>query len=59
MNYIKSLQVDIKLKEQKIKDLEDMIYELRKYVLSDKFNSGCELNGYVNIRDILLRTEEN
>jgi len=57
MNYIKQLQTDNKEKEQKINDLRDMIFELRSYVLSDKFKSNCELSGYVNIRDILLRTE--
>jgi hypothetical protein len=57
MNYIKQLQDDKKDKEQKIEELEGMISELRSYMLSDKFNSGCELSGYVNIKDILLRLD--
>jgi hypothetical protein len=57
MNFIKQLQSDNADKDQEIKDLRDAIGELRMYMLSDKFNSNCELNGYVNIKDILLRLE--
>lgn len=59
MNYIKQLQHDNKDKDETIEKLREMLFELRKYALSDKFQGNCELSGYMNIRDVLLRTEEN
>lgn len=59
MNYIKQLQTDNGEQARTIEEMREMIADLRDYVLSDKFQSNCELSGYVNIRDILLRIGAN
>jgi hypothetical protein len=59
MNYIKRLQNENDEKEKTIEQLRDIMHELRLYMMSDKFQGNCDLSGYVNIRDVLLRLEEN
>lgn len=58
MNYIKQLQQDILDKDQKIRELEEQIADLRAYMLSDKFQAEGDLQGYVNIKDVLLRIRQ-
>lgn len=54
MNYIKSLQEQLKEEQEKRQELEDKISELKHYLNLDKFKSG-ELEGYVNVKDVFLR----
>lgn len=55
MNYIKQLQETVQEQEQRIAELEQRIADLKRYVNLDKFHCEGELQGYVNIKDILLR----
>lgn len=58
MNYIKQLQETTQEQEQRIAELEQRIADLKRYVNSDKFQCEGELQGYVNVKDILLRLRD-
>lgn len=53
MNYIKKLQAKVKQHETSKEVAKENLLALQAYLLSDKFNCGDELDGYVNVRDIL------
>lgn len=44
--------------EQRIAELEQRIADLKRYVNLDKFHCDGELQGYVNVKDILLRLRD-
>ena len=58
MNYIQSLQVQMKELERENKTLKGGLKELQKYVSSSKFSCGDSLDGYVNVKDIDNRIQE-
>ena len=56
MNYIKKMEMEVREKSLEIEAINDKINELRRYLNSDKFQSEQnDLQGYVNIKDVLLR----
>jgi hypothetical protein len=57
MNYIKRLQREAKAKEARIQATESGLRELAAYLTSPKFRSGSDLDGYVNVQDVLDRIE--
>ena len=58
MNYIKKLEKDLEQKTEDLQKIEVAINELKLYLLSEKFRCGSELDGYVNVQDVLHRLEE-
>lgn len=58
MNYIKRLKRENEAKQARIDRLEAALTDLDVYLTSNKFHSGHELDGYVNVKDIILRTTE-
>ena len=57
MNYIKKLEKENASLTDKSIDATMQIYDLRRYLLSDKFRCGDELDQYVNIQDVLNRLD--
>lgn len=55
MNYIKRLEQENEELKKQLAEIEDKIIELKIYMSSDKFKSGNELDGYVNIADVWHR----
>jgi negative regulator of replication initiation len=59
MNYIKKLEMEIKEKNEKIEEINQIVNELRRYLNSDKFRAEqSDLQNYVNIKDVLIRLQE-
>ena len=52
MNYIKKLQLDVKNANDNRAEIEAIVNDLSRYLNSNKFNCGDDLDGYVNIKDI-------
>jgi hypothetical protein len=57
-NYIIQLQETVETLSSQKRELQDGIKELKSYLQSSKFNCGDELDGYVNIQDVLNRLPE-
>lgn len=57
MNYIKRLEQENDGLKGRLTYIRDRLNALEEYLNSDKFHTGHELDGYVNIRDIFLRLE--
>jgi hypothetical protein len=57
MNYIKRLEAEKTETEAQKTEAREAAEELRRYLLSDKFQCGSELDGYVSIKDVLNRLE--
>lgn len=60
MNYIKRLQTENIDKTAIIAGMREVILDLQRYLLSDKFKASPNdngLSGYVNINDVLKRTD--
>ena len=57
MNYIKRLESYVRTHQESKDNAEREINDLRTYLLSSKFRCGDELDGYVNIQDVLNRLE--
>ncbi len=55
MNYIKQLQTDLAVADATITEIAGDLHDLLAYVQSDKFRGGHELDGYVNVNDIVAR----
>lgn len=55
MNYIAKLNDQVKRLDLQRAVAWDQVFELKKYLTSGKFNCGNELDGYVNIKDVLDR----
>ena len=55
MNYIYQLQNEVTEKRDVIQDMRDTLQDLREYLQSDKFRCGDDLDGYVNVQDVLNR----
>ena len=53
MNYIKKLQAASLEQADTIAHYQSIIDDLRRYLESDKFRCGDDLDGYVNVRDVL------
>lgn len=53
MNYIHQLQRKVRNHEFSKEVAKENLAELRKYLLSEKFHCGDELDGYVNVKDVL------
>lgn len=53
MNYIKRLQSEVSEAETKANEVDEVVTELYSYLNSSKFFCGDELDGYVNIKDIM------
>jgi negative regulator of replication initiation len=50
------MEMEIQEKSLEIEAINDKINELRRYLNSDKFQAEQnDLQGYVNIKDVLLR----
>lgn len=59
-NYIKRLEMQVKLMADEIVARENRENALIVYLQSDKFNGKAEhLKGYVHVEDVLLRLREN
>jgi hypothetical protein len=58
MNYIHKLQETVDTLDSQKRELQDGIKELKSYLQSSKFNCGDELDGYVNIQDVINRLPE-
>lgn len=58
MNYIKKLQLEVENKQERINELEEIIFQLKRYVNLPKFHCEGELQGYVHIKDVLLRLND-
>jgi hypothetical protein len=58
MNYIHKLQETVDTLSSQKRELQDGIKELKSYLQSSKFNCGDELDGYVNIQDVINRLPE-
>lgn len=56
MNYIKQLQLDLEAANDENVRLNDIISDLRSYVQSSKFSAKGHLQGFVNVQDVLNRT---
>jgi hypothetical protein len=54
MNYIKKLQLEVKELTADKKCADDIVNELFRYLNSEKFTCGSELDNYVNIKDIMV-----
>ena len=61
MNYILSMRDEIKALQRELLTLKAGLNELRAYLNSAKFRCGHELDGYVNVADVLayLRNAED
>ena len=57
MNYIKTLQTDNESLRSVVARNREVVHDLRGYLLSPKFRCGSELDGYVNINDVLRYLE--
>lgn len=55
MNYIQKLNDQIAKLDQQRAVAWDQLFELKGYLTSGKFNCGSELDGYVNVADVLNR----
>ncbi len=55
MNYIKRLQRDNAEQATEIAEIKQEIRDLVGYLQSEKFNCGNELDGYVNVSDVIAR----
>jgi hypothetical protein len=55
VNYIHKLQQEVNELKSQRDSLLDRLNELECYLLSDKFNCGDRLDGYVNCQDVLNR----
>ena len=55
MNYIKRLQRDNAEQATEIADLFFHLRDLVSYLQSPKFNCGNDLDGYVNVSDVIAR----
>ena len=53
--YINQLQADLQTAKEDMNAANRQITELMYYLTSDKFNCGSELDGYVNVSDVLTR----
>ena len=58
MRYINTLQNQVKERNETLSEISTGILELKSYLLSEKFRCGDQLDGYVNVKDVLLRLEE-
>jgi hypothetical protein len=58
MNYIKRLQAQVRALQQEKLALRNGLNELESYLLSPKFSCGNELDGYVNVNDVLNRLSD-
>jgi hypothetical protein len=58
MNYIKRLQEENKGLKANIENAETVIQDMQRYLNSNKFRCGDELDQYININDILTRLNE-
>ena len=52
MKYINQLQHDLALRQAAMERAGEAIMDLAQYLDSDKFRSGDELVGYVNVEDV-------
>jgi hypothetical protein len=57
MNYIKRLQGDIAERDTALSEIDEDVSQLVAYLTSDKFACGSDLDGYVNINDVLGRLQ--
>jgi len=55
MNYITKLQNMVEQLSSEKWELKDQIRDLKEYLESSKFRCGDELDGYVNVQDVLNR----
>lgn len=55
MNYIKRLEQELAEMKTLAEEARNEATSLRRYLTSDKFRSGNELDGYVNVKDVLTR----
>lgn len=55
MNYIQKLNDKIERLDKQRAVAWDQLFELKKYLTSGKFSCGNELDGYVNVKDVLDR----
>jgi len=53
--YINTLQDDLAAKTQELETVRKNIKDLEAYLTSSKFNCGDDLDGYVNVQDVLNR----
>jgi hypothetical protein len=53
--YINQLQDTLADVSAQRDSLKEMVQDLEAYLQSDKFRCGDELDGYVNINDVLAR----
>jgi len=58
MNYIKRLHHENETLQKQITEQNFKLIELERYLLSGKFHCGDELDGYVNVQDILNRIRD-
>jgi hypothetical protein len=54
-NYIINLQETVANLSAQKQEARDVIRDLREYLQSGKFNCDDELDGYVNVQDVLNR----
>ena len=57
MNHILRLQVDLGAAKDEIETIRQQVRDLRRYLQSDKFVDPSDLQGLVNIQDVLNRLE--
>ena len=57
-NYIHQLQDQVKTLESEKEIIQSGLDELMRYMQSSKFHCGDELDGYVNISDVVSRLVE-
>ena len=57
MNYIKRLQSDVAERDTALSEIDEDVSQLVSYLTSDKFSCGSDLDGYVNINDVLGRLQ--
>jgi hypothetical protein len=55
MNYIHKLKKDNEGLKDEINIIKESLDDLRRYLNSSKFQCGDELDGYVNVKDVLDR----
>ena len=53
MNYIKRLEMEVTELGNDIEIIDNIVTEAYQYLNSTKFRCGDELDGYVNIKDIM------
>jgi hypothetical protein len=53
MNYIKRLEMEVVELGNDIEIIDNIVTEAYKYLNSEKFRCGDELDGYVNVKDIM------